>query len=227
VKVNTALKIGILSSLSLISIVALGIWLYKSCLNNTHKRYYPRNLRNLQSLSRRLNVRLTAITAPISMKSGKHQISLKPADTKYLNFYIPKFIAELLKYPPEVISDIGLKEVMIGSSLFLDQHACGGMQSKYLHMLFFDCRYVSLDQWTRAIIHHEMFHLIDWKDGVIKQDAEWEKLNSSEFSYGSGGWSMHSESNGTATLLDSNLHGFLNRYSMSGLEEAKQKYLPT
>jgi len=220
-KVNPTLKIGILSAVSLISVVALGIWLYQNHLNNMHKRYYHLNLRNLQSLSDQLNVKLTAITEPVSIKSGKSQISAKPADIRYLNFYIPKFIAELSKYPPEVIFTLGLKEIIIGSDVKLDEYPRGGINSHHLNMLFFDCRWVNADSWTRQIIHHELFHLIDWKDGILYQDPEWEKLNPSEFKYGSGGISLQKPSDWTAGQPDTSLKGFLNRYSMSGLEEDK------
>ena len=220
-KINTALKIGTFSSLVLISFLALGGWLYRNRLNNVHKRYYPFNLRNLQSLAEKLKTKLTAISEPILFNSDGHQISAEPADIKYLNFYLPKFIFELSKYPLEVISTLGLKEIIIGSDIQLDQHARGGIQSRHLDMLFFDVRWVNSDRWTRQTIHHELFHLIDWKDGVVYRDPEWEKLNPPRFKYGSGGITLQKLSDRSAGLPDLSLKGFLNRYSMSGLEEDK------
>lgn len=220
-KINTFLKIGTVSSLVLIFFVALGGWLYQNYLNNVHKRYYPFNLRNLQSLAEKLKTKLTVISEPILFNNNGHQISVKPADIKYLNFYLPKFIFEFSKYPPEVISTLGLKEVVIGSDVQLDQRGRPGLHDYHLNMLFFDCRWVNSDRWTRQIIHHELFHLIDWKDGVIYKDLEWEKLNPPEFEYGSGGITLQKPSDWTAGLPDLGLKGFLNRYSMSGLEEDK------
>ena len=220
-KVTPALKIGILISLSLISIVALGMWLYQGYLDNVHNRYYPLNLKRLDSLAERLKTKLNAISKPVSLEGGGHQFSAMPADIKYLNFYLPKFIFELSKYPPEVISKLGLKEVIIGSDTELDHHPRAAINSHYLHMLFFDCRWVNADRWTRQIIHHELFHLIDWKDCIIHKDPEWEKLNPSDFKYGSGGISLQKPSDWSAGLPDTSLKGFLNHYSMSGLEEDK------
>ncbi len=220
-KINTAPKIGTFSSLILISFVALGIRLYQHYLNNVHKRYYPFNLRNLLSLAEKLKTKLTVISEPILFNSDGHQISVKPADIEYLNFYLPKFIFEFSKYPPEVISTLGLKEVVIGSDVQLDQLARPGIQSRHLNMLFFDCRWVNSDRWTRQIIHHELFHLIDWNDGVIYKDPEWEMLNPPGFKYGAGGITLQKRSDSPAGLPDPSLKGFLNQYSMSGLEEDK------
>ena len=70
--------------------------------------------------------------------------------------------------------------------------------------------------YIRIVLHHEIFHYIDWIDDYSFKDAQFAKLNIKNFSYGNGG-----ENEREWIKLDKNLKGFINHYSTSALEEDK------
>ena len=70
------------------------------------------------------------------------------------------------------------------------------------------------------MFHHELFHLVDWKDdGVLYGDVEWAKLKPSSFRYGDGGVNMQNDS--SLSLVTDKFPGFVTRYSTAGVEEDK------
>jgi hypothetical protein len=74
--------------------------------------------------------------------------------------------------------------------------------------------------YQRRVIHHEFFHIIDYKDdGLLYEDKGWASLNPAGFTYGSGG--VNAQGLSTSSLLTDRFPGFLNHYSTTGVEEDK------
>ena len=73
--------------------------------------------------------------------------------------------------------------------------------------------------YLRGVIHHEFFHIIDFRDdGSVYQDKRWKALNPEKFRYGSGGRTVQDLAK-TSVLTDK-YPGFLNHYSTTGVEES-------
>jgi hypothetical protein len=74
--------------------------------------------------------------------------------------------------------------------------------------------------YVRAVIHHEFFHLLDYKDdGKLYSDPAWSALNPKGFKYGRGG--ARAQDDALGSLLTDAKPGFLNSYSTQGVEEDK------
>jgi hypothetical protein len=74
--------------------------------------------------------------------------------------------------------------------------------------------------YTRLVIHHEFFHIVDWRDdGILYGDERWAALNPKTFKYGSGG--KNAQDDNTGSIPNEDNPGFLNRYSTTGVEEDK------
>src|SRR5262249_29502615 len=76
------------------------------------------------------------------------------------------------------------------------------------------------DLYVREVIHHEFYHIIDYRDdGKLYQDDSWAKLNPPDFKYGTGG--KNAQNDPTVSLSSDKYPGFLNRYATTGVEEDK------
>lgn len=73
--------------------------------------------------------------------------------------------------------------------------------------------------YQRSVIHHEYFHLIDYRDDRrLYVDTQWDRLNPDGFTYGVGGKNVQGDK--TQSLTFEKL-GFMNKYSTQGVEEDK------
>lgn len=143
-----------------------------------------------------------------------------PAPERTLNAYRELLVAELLKYPRAFVRKIGLERIVLADALAFDgqkRAAVPDFEHRTLHLDPREGSYSKLYQQT--VIHHEIFHIVDWRDdGELYEDREWRKLNPDGFKYGDGGRNARGNDQ---WQLDDSLVGFLNKYSMSGVEEDK------
>jgi hypothetical protein len=72
--------------------------------------------------------------------------------------------------------------------------------------------------YQRSVIHHEFFHMMDERMGVMRKDPAWAALNPPSFKYGSGGAKMRTNGVGD---LNSDIPGFITKYGTSAIEEDK------
>jgi hypothetical protein len=87
--------------------------------------------------------------------------------------------------------------------------------------LYLDVKRGSWDTpYLRKVIHHEFFHVIDYRDdGRVYQDERWMALNPDNFQYGTGGRTAQDVQK--TSVLTKSYPGFLNHYSTTGVEEDK------
>jgi hypothetical protein len=124
--------------------------------------------------------------------------------------------AELARYAPELLHRAGLARVLFTATLRERGRAIPSLPN-CAGTLLLDVD--APDAFLRRLVHHEVFHFIDLADdGVVRRDARWESLNERFFVYGDGGRSTRDP---RATSLTDTLPGFLNAYSLSGVEEDK------
>jgi hypothetical protein len=135
--------------------------------------------------------------------------------------YLPILSAEWGLYPRGAVQRSGLKRIILCSGLtFAGQRrtAIPDFEHDDLYLDVGRGRYS--EAYTRTVIHHEYFHVIDWRDdGRLYEDPSWVQLNPAGFRYGRGG--AQAQNDATGSLLDSLTPGFLDRYATSGVEEDK------
>jgi N-acetylneuraminic acid mutarotase len=158
------------------------------------------------------------ITHGYPFNPAKDKIS--GADSKLVDDYLPKFLEEFSLYPPEFVKRSGVKKIVICKDLAYDGQLRAAVPGLGSGILYYDAeRSGNYDSYHRAVVHHEYFHLVDWRDDrKLYVDEQWSALNPSDFKYGRGG--VHVQADRTQGLTYDRL-GFMNKYSTQGVEEDK------
>jgi hypothetical protein len=157
-------------------------------------------------------------TFPVVGAHGK--INGEAAAPKNSESYLQLLAEEWSLYPPELIKKLGLRRIILCEALsFAGQlrTAIPDFEHDDLYLDVGSGRYD--DVYVRKVIHHELFHFIDWRNGTLYRDERWAALLPPGVKYGRGG--KNAQDDATGSLLDNRLEGFVNRYSMSGVEEDK------
>jgi len=131
------------------------------------------------------------------------------------------FIAEFTRYPPAMVKRTHLQRIVLCQQLSFAGQRRNAIPDFEHDVLYFDIRRgVYNEVYLRKVIHHEFFHIIDYRDdGNVYQDERWEKLNPPTFVYrGSGADAQDVQ---TTSVLTDQFPGFLNHYSTTAVEEDK------
>lgn len=134
--------------------------------------------------------------------------------------YRPILNEEWSRYPAALMTRVRLARIILCIDLKFAGQKRSAVPDFEHDALLLDVA-ASLDQaYLRKVIHHEFYHLIDERDdGSLYADAEWNRLNPPDFSYGSGGKNMQDATNPGAWLAS--LDGVTSRYAAAGVEEDK------
>lgn len=167
----------------------------------------------------KIEVNKADLSFPVTTTHGK--IEGKSADAKAVQEYAALFGPEFTLYPPALVRKSQLKRVVLCCDLsFADQRR--NAVPDYEH----DTLYLDVSRGThskpylRTVIHHEFFHIIDYRDdGNVYRDERWEALNPAKFKYGRGGRGAQDQPD--TSILTDRFPGFLNHYSTTGVEEDK------
>ena len=167
----------------------------------------------------RISVVVAQPTFPVKTLHG--EIAGREAKPNHLKSYVPILASEWSLYPPELIQRTGLRRIILCQSLsFAGQlrTAIPDFENSDLYLDVERGRYA--ERYVRLVIHHEFYHLIDYRDdGSLYADEKWVALNPVGFKYGRGG--KNAQSDATVSLLNNDQPGFLNRYATTGVEEDK------
>jgi hypothetical protein len=148
----------------------------------------------------------------------------KPVVEKELDYYLPLITFEWSLYTSPVVQRCSLKKLIIGHEVYWDTHCLTGLPDYVNFNLMYATKHFD-PMYPTEVIHHEIFHFLDWKalGNNYRKDPEWVALNDpSDFKYGAGGIAYHQESKTTGTKrLADGIKGFLNYYSTTGVEEDK------
>ena len=142
------------------------------------------------------------------------------AEASQLDRYFSTFGQEFLIYPPSLFRQSRLKRIVLCRGLSFAGQDRAAVPDYEHDALYYDV--VSGDYsrvYQRHAIHHEFFHVIDYKDdGQVYSDARWAHLNPETFRYGDGGAKMQGD---PSSGLLREIPGFLTAYATSGVEEDK------
>jgi hypothetical protein len=177
--------------------------------------------RELAALGKHYSIEVEYEGPEFPVKTLHGPIRGEPASSAELEAYAPVLVKEFGRYPVDFVKRMGLKKIVLCRSLaFVDQRRAAvphfGGNTMYLDAP----RSMTTKQYARIVIHHECFHIVDWRDdGELYGDKVWSRLNTKVVKYGTGG--KNAQSSSDMSLLTDKYPGFLTRYSMSGVEEDK------
>lgn len=181
----------------------------------------PVQAQSIEALEKKYNLSVVcdAPSFPVVSKIGR--IEGKAALKSDLDSYRTLLVEEWSRYPVELVAKTGLKRIILCQDL-----AYNGQKRTAIPDFIHDDLYLDVSRgrynegYVRMVIHHEYFHIIDWRDdGQLYRDPVWAALNTPGFHYGTGGAAVQNDS--TVSLLTDALPGFLTKYSASGVEEDK------
>ena len=167
----------------------------------------------------RIDVIRKSPTFPIKTNWGV--IEGKQADPKSVRAYIPLFVREWSLLPPSLIAKAKLKKVVFCEDLSFAGQRRNAVPDWENDVLYYDVSSVGhRARYLAAVIHHEFFHLVDYRDdGLVYEDEPWAALNPMGFKYGSGG--KNAQNDKSTTAFSDKFPGFLTHYGATGVEEDK------
>lgn len=167
----------------------------------------------------RLEIVMADPSFPVRTTHGT--INGKSAGKMELQAYVSLFCTEFGLYPPDLIARAQLKCVVLCRELSFADQLRNAIPDYEHDTLYLDVsRGTYSRNYLRKVIHHEFFHIIDYRDdGSVYQDERWETLNPDSFQYGSGG--KAAQDIPQTSLLTDEFPGFLNHYSTTAVEEDK------
>lgn len=177
--------------------------------------------RNLKAFAEKHNIEIATSNLTFPVKTLHGLIEGKEATTAALKSYQPLFIAEFNRYPNSLIRRSKVVRIVLCEELFFDGQRRNAIPDFEHDVLYFDVKRGDYNKlYQRKVIHHEFFHLVDFKDdGLVYTDKSWTALNPSTFQYGTGG--RNAQNDASTSVLTNRFPGFLNHYSTTGVEEDK------
>ncbi len=161
----------------------------------------------------------SGLTFPVRTYHG--EITGYDASPTTIASYLPILASEWSLYPRAAIEKSALRRIILCDGLTFAGQRRTAVPDFEHNDLYLDVARARYDEiYTREVIHHEFFHIIDYRDdGELYADARWTELNPAGFRYGSGGKNAQDDS--STSLTANNVAGFLNSYSTTGVEEDK------
>jgi hypothetical protein len=175
-----------------------------------------------QTLAVQHNVTVITKSEKLTVRSGSDIVGGEPVPTDKLPRFAALVAEELKLYPPELFRRAGLRHAVLCSDLMLNDLPVGGLPEFRRGLIFINVEGLDFSPADlRATVHHELFHLIDFRDDkIIDSDPVWEALNPRGFRYESGGRKALADPNISSRPTDE-VPGFLTTYSTSAVEEDK------
>ncbi|MEM7181421.1 MAG: hypothetical protein AAF518_10950 [Spirochaetota bacterium] len=143
-------------------------------------------------------------------------------DEPRLYSYLQLFAKEFSKYPKSFIVRTGLEKIIVVKDLQIYGQLRAAIPDFYRENLLLDfLNSTGYAIYQKHVIHHEYYHMIEeqFNQSPYWQDPSWNRLNPSGTRYGAGGVTVQNQIN-MYTYSHPRL-GFVNLYSLSGLEEDK------
>ncbi len=94
------------------------------------------------------------------------------------------FHPELGLYPPGLLKRLGLKTIYVVNDLVVDGTDAAAIVLPEEGSLYIETVFPWRNVYLASTLHHEIYHLIDRKDGHLNDDKKWCALNPKSFTYG-------------------------------------------
>ncbi len=175
----------------------------------------------LLALEKRYGIAIDYPTAPPFEWGSVTFENLTEKDAAELRKYAFILASEFNKYPKSYVAKVGLRRIALVKNLALDKVEIAASPDYKKDVLYLDIfGGKTTEAYRRHVIHHEFYHLTEEQlnGDAFFRDPEWAALNDPDFAYGKGGITARGRDE---TALNNPRRGFINKFSMSGLEEDK------
>lgn len=148
-----------------------------------------------------------------------YQITGDKVTEEGMKKYASIWVTEWSKYSADLFAKVKVTKVVFAEKLSFSGQVRAAVPAWDLNAMYYDPTLGSYSAgFQKTVIHHEFFHMIDYRMGKLSRDADWRKLNPEDFKYGSGGAKMRTPGVGNLTK---DIPGFLTMYSTAAMEEDK------
>lgn len=181
----------------------------------------PTALGELEKIANVYKIEIVTADLNLPVKTRHGVIDGKNVAGADLQNYTSLFALEFTLYPPELLQRSQLKRVVLCKNLsFADQRRNAIPDFEHDALYLDVSRGAYSKSYLRKVIHHEFFHIIDYRDdGSVYKDERWASLNPANFKYGNGGRLVQELQE--TSVLTNKYAGFLNHYSTTAVEEDK------
>lgn len=178
-------------------------------------------LAQLQEISDNFKIEVATRNLGFPVKTTHGLIEGQEAAKDSLQKYQKLLSKEMKRYPVSLIRRSNLLRIVLCEELKFDGQRRNAIPDFEHDVLYLDVKRGDHNTlYQRKVIHHEFFHMIDFKDdGSIYNDKAWAALNPTTFQYGTGG--RNAQDDASTSVLTNRFPGFLNHYSTTGIEEDK------
>lgn len=181
----------------------------------------PDALKPLAEIAAAYRIEVVHAAPAFPVKTSWGAIEGAKADARRLRSYVPLFVREFSLLPKSLVERVKLKKIVLCEELSFAGQRRNAIPDYENDVLYLDVsRGGHRPRYLAAVIHHDFFHLVDYKDdGVVYRDDAWAALNPKDFKYGSGGKNVQNDKSTTA--FTTKHPGFLTHYGTTGVEEDK------
>ncbi len=172
----------------------------------------------LAILSQKYAIPFERVQAEFLRRNG-YLLEAHPPDSARAAAYEKLFLLEWSLYAKSLCSKARIRKVFFCEGLAVDGQPRAAVPAFESDEMYYDVALgASSALYRRVVIHHELFHMIDHRMGLLYDDPAYANLNARGFAYGSGGETMRESGVGDLT---SEIPGFVTRYATASLVEDK------
>ena len=174
---------------------------------------------SINEIGRKYGLQIEVVTKSYVWNSGSYKVYAEPVSQEVLDKYAVLFAKEWNRYSVGVMAKAKTKKIVFGTKVRMNEQYRAAVPAFEGQTMYYDPELGSYNpNYQQGVIHHEFFHMMDQRMGLLWADKEWSSLNRSGFKYGSGGANMRDSNAG---VLTERIPGFLTAYSTAALEEDK------
>lgn len=174
---------------------------------------------SLSEIGRKYGLEIQVVTKSYEWNSGSYKVFAEPVSQEALDKYAVLFSKEWNRYPVGVIAKSKTKKIVFGAKVRLNEQYRAAVPAFEGQTMYYDPELGAYNpRYQQGVVHHEFFHMMDQRMGLLWVDKDWSALNRAGFKYGSGGAQMRDSNAG---VLTDKIPGFLTAYSTAAVEEDK------
>ncbi len=174
---------------------------------------------SVKDVCEKMHLTLDVRSADFSDQGRGYKVTGGQVTENSMQKYSDLWVKEWSKYSSAVFEKAKVTKVVFGEKLSFSGQVRAAVPAWDLNTMYYDPALGNYNpNYQRNVIHHEFFHMMDYRMGKLSRDPEWAKLNPKSFHYGSGGAKMRDPKVG---VLTSEIPGFLTMYGTAAIEEDK------
>lgn len=165
-----------------------------------------------------LNIELAIAKKAFEVETPTGKLMGNRADESRVTEFLRRYAKEFALYPRALVARSELRRVVLCEGLTFNGYHWGKCTEFGERTIYVDVKFRLDDEhYMRVGIHHEFFHLIDFKINPVFKDERWSAINRPGFKYGKDG--PVGSATFTALALTDKYPGFLNHYSTLDISE--------